>query len=148
MFFHPKKLKSETFNPWFKPRFIILLHTQSIVCATVGRCLKYLRNITLLVAKFAVILQYCIWFWYFYFLAVEFYKKKFAQNTFRIPMMSSNYYFCFRLKLFKLSLKMKCMYRDRLFYQTSPTENSAKEIQVYTTKNHCDLYRNYKLLLL
>ena len=28
-------LKSERNNPWFKPLFNILLHTQSIVCATV-----------------------------------------------------------------------------------------------------------------
>ena len=39
MFFHPKNLKSETNNPWFN----ILLHTQSIVCATVdSQCLEYL----------------------------------------------------------------------------------------------------------
>ena len=31
MFFYPKKLKSENNNPWFKPWFNILLHTQSIV---------------------------------------------------------------------------------------------------------------------
>ena len=36
-------LKSERNNPWFKPWFNILLHTQSIVYATVkGRCLEYL----------------------------------------------------------------------------------------------------------
>ena len=34
MFFHPKNLKSENNNPWLKPWFNILLHTQSIVCAT------------------------------------------------------------------------------------------------------------------
>ena len=44
MFFHPKNLKSETNNPWFN----ILLHTQSIVCATVdSQCLEYLGYITL-----------------------------------------------------------------------------------------------------
>ena len=32
MFFHPKNLKSENNNPWFKPWFNILLHTQSINC--------------------------------------------------------------------------------------------------------------------
>ena len=38
MFFHPKNLKSENNNPWFN----ILLHTQSIVCATVdSQCLEY-----------------------------------------------------------------------------------------------------------
>ena len=43
MFFHPKDLKSENNNPWFKPRFNILLHTQSIVCATVdSQYLEYL----------------------------------------------------------------------------------------------------------
>ena len=41
-------LKSERNNPWFKPWFNILLHTQSIVCATVsGQCLEYLEYITL-----------------------------------------------------------------------------------------------------
>ena len=49
MFFHPKNLKSENNNPWFKPWFNILLHTQSIVCATVdSRCLEYLGYITLI----------------------------------------------------------------------------------------------------
>ena len=44
MFFHPQNLKSETNNPWFN----ILLHTQSIVCATVdSQRLEYLRCITL-----------------------------------------------------------------------------------------------------
>ena len=41
-------LESERNNPWFKPWFNILLHTQSIVCATLkGQCLEYLGNITL-----------------------------------------------------------------------------------------------------
>ena len=48
MFFHPKNLKSENNNPWFKPWFNILLHTQSILCATVdSQCLEYLGCITL-----------------------------------------------------------------------------------------------------
>ena len=35
-------LKSEINNSWFKPWFNMLLHTQSIVCATVsGQCLEY-----------------------------------------------------------------------------------------------------------
>ena len=39
-------LKSERNNPWFKPWFNILLHTQSIVCATVyGQCLEYVLGI-------------------------------------------------------------------------------------------------------
>ena len=43
MFFHPKNLKSENNNPWFKPWFNILLYTQSIVCATVdSQCLEHL----------------------------------------------------------------------------------------------------------
>ena len=47
-FFHPKNLKSESNNPWFKPWFNILLHTQSIVCATVdSQCLEDLGYITL-----------------------------------------------------------------------------------------------------
>ena len=51
MFFHPKNLKSENNNPWFKPWFNILLHTQSIVCATVdSQCLEYLGYITLMVS--------------------------------------------------------------------------------------------------
>ena len=42
MFFLPKNLKSENNNPWFN----ILLHTQSIVCATVdSQCLEYLGYI-------------------------------------------------------------------------------------------------------
>ena len=43
MFFHPQNLKSENNNPWFKPWFNInLLHTQSIVCATVdNQCLDF-----------------------------------------------------------------------------------------------------------
>ena len=50
MFFHPKNLKSENNNPWFKPWFNILLHTQSIECATVdSQCLEYLGYITLAV---------------------------------------------------------------------------------------------------
>ena len=41
-------LKSEMNNPWFKPLFNILLHTYSIVCASVdSQCLKYLGYITL-----------------------------------------------------------------------------------------------------
>ena len=41
-------LKSERNNQWFKPWFIILLHKQSIVCATVdSHCLEYLGYITL-----------------------------------------------------------------------------------------------------
>ena len=48
MFFHQKNLKSENNNPWFKPWFNILLHTQSFVCATVDcQCLEYLGYITL-----------------------------------------------------------------------------------------------------
>ena len=48
MFFHPKTLKSENNNPWFKPWFNILLHTQSIVRSTVdSQCLEYLGYITL-----------------------------------------------------------------------------------------------------
>ena len=44
MFFHPKNLKIENNNPWFN----ILLHTQSILCATVdSQCLEYLGYITL-----------------------------------------------------------------------------------------------------
>ena len=44
MFFHPKNLKSENNNPWFN----ILLHTQSIECATLdSQCLQYLGYITL-----------------------------------------------------------------------------------------------------
>ena len=51
MFFHPKNLKSENNNP----RFNILLHTQSIVCATVdSQCLEYLVYITL---SYALILH-------------------------------------------------------------------------------------------
>ena len=41
-------LKSKRKNPWFKPWFNILMHTQLIVCATVyGQCLEYLVYITL-----------------------------------------------------------------------------------------------------
>ena len=48
MFYHPKNLKSENNNPWFKPWSTILLHTQSIVCATVNsQCLEYLGCISL-----------------------------------------------------------------------------------------------------
>ena len=49
-------LKSERNNPWFKPWFNILLHTQFIVYATVlGQCLEYLGCITFVVRylKFA-----------------------------------------------------------------------------------------------
>ena len=54
MFFHPKNLKSENNNPWFKPWFQILLHTQSIVCATVdSQCLEYLGYKTLYTTKIA-----------------------------------------------------------------------------------------------
>ena len=52
MFFHPKNLKSENNDPWLKPWFNILLHTQSIVCATVdSQCFKYLGYITLTLPK-------------------------------------------------------------------------------------------------
>ena len=45
MFFHLKTLKSENNNPCF----YILLHTQSIVCATVdSQCSEYLGYITLM----------------------------------------------------------------------------------------------------
>ena len=48
MFFHPKNLKSENKNTWFKQWFNILQHTQSIVCATINsHCLEYLGYITL-----------------------------------------------------------------------------------------------------
>ena len=48
MFFHPKNLKSNNNNPWFKPCFNILLHTQWIVCATENsQCLEYLECISL-----------------------------------------------------------------------------------------------------
>ena len=41
-------LKSERSNRWFKPWFNILLHTQSVMCATVyDKCLEDLRHITL-----------------------------------------------------------------------------------------------------
>jgi hypothetical protein len=41
-------MESERNNPWFKPWFNILLHTQSILCATVySQCLEYLGYITL-----------------------------------------------------------------------------------------------------
>ena len=41
-------MKSGNDNPWFKPWFNILLHTQSILCATVdSQCLEYLGCITL-----------------------------------------------------------------------------------------------------
>ena len=47
--FFTQKTKSENDNPWFKPWFNILLHTQSIVCATVdSQCLEYLGYITLI----------------------------------------------------------------------------------------------------
>ena len=60
MFFHPKSLKSENNNPWFKPWFNILLHTQSIVCATVGsQCLEYLGYITLCISR--LLLKFLIW---------------------------------------------------------------------------------------
>ena len=43
MFFHQKNLKSENDNPQFKSWFNILLHTQSIVCATVdSQCFRVL----------------------------------------------------------------------------------------------------------
>ena len=45
-------LESERNNPWFKPWFNILLHAQSIVCATVyGQRLEYLGYITLAVSS-------------------------------------------------------------------------------------------------
>ena len=54
MFFHPKNLKSENNNTWFKPWFNILLHTQSIVCATVdSQCLEYLGYINLVQSRFS-----------------------------------------------------------------------------------------------
>ena len=44
MFFQAKNLKNENNKPWFD----ILLHTQSIVCATVdSQCFEYLGYITL-----------------------------------------------------------------------------------------------------
>ena len=57
MLFHPKNLKSENNNLWFKPWFNVLLHTQSIVCATVdSQCLEYLGYITLHACKKCVFL--------------------------------------------------------------------------------------------
>ena len=48
MFFHPKNLKSENNNPWFKPWFNILLHIQSIVFAKLdSQILEYLEYVTL-----------------------------------------------------------------------------------------------------
>ena len=47
MFFHAKNMKSENNSPWFKLWFM-LMHTQSIACATVdSQCLEYLGYITL-----------------------------------------------------------------------------------------------------
>ena len=44
MFFHPKNVKNENNNLWFKSWSNILPHTRSIVCATVdSQCLKYLE---------------------------------------------------------------------------------------------------------
>ena len=55
MFFHPKNLKSENNNTWFKPWFDILLHTHSIVCAIVdSQCLEYLGCITLQAGSFGL----------------------------------------------------------------------------------------------
>ena len=48
MFFHPKNLKSENNNPWLKPWFNILLHTQATVDS---QCLEYLGYITLLLGQ-------------------------------------------------------------------------------------------------
>ena len=51
MFFQPKNLKSENNNPCFN----ILLHIQSIVCATVdSQCLEYLGYITLTKGRIAI----------------------------------------------------------------------------------------------
>ena len=48
MIFHAKNLNSKNNNPC--PN--ILLHTQSIVCATVdSKCLEYLGNITLVIGR-------------------------------------------------------------------------------------------------
>ena len=53
-------LKSETNNPWFIPWFNILLHTQSIVCATVlGQCLECLGYITLPLTKSSLNISLC-----------------------------------------------------------------------------------------
>ena len=49
MFFYPKNLKSETDNPWFKPWFIILLHTQ--LCVPQKIVSVYLGYITLAIGK-------------------------------------------------------------------------------------------------
>ena len=54
MFYHPKNLKSENNNPWSN----ILLHTKSIVCATVdSQCLEYLGCITLARVWFTYLLE-------------------------------------------------------------------------------------------
>ena len=53
-------LKSERNNTWFIPWFNILLHTQSIVCATVlGQCLEYLGYITLPLTKSSLNISLC-----------------------------------------------------------------------------------------
>ena len=62
MFFHPQNLKSENNNPIFKPWFNILLHKQSIVCATVdSQCLEYLEYIILILTKISFeVMQFMI----------------------------------------------------------------------------------------
>ena len=51
MFFHPQNLENKNDKPWFKPWFNILLHTQSIVRATVeSQCLEYLGYKTLTIS--------------------------------------------------------------------------------------------------
>ena len=60
MFFHPKSLKSENNNP----RFNILPHTQSAVCATVdSQCVEYLGHIALAVD---LILSFFFQNWFFF----------------------------------------------------------------------------------
>ena len=59
MFFHPRNLKSENDNPWFKPWLIILLHTQSIMGAIVGsQCLEYFGYITLISRQIMCLINY------------------------------------------------------------------------------------------
>ena len=64
MLFHPKNLKSKNNKPWFNPWFNILMHTQSVVYATVdSQCLEYLVHITLPKSMIysITIIHYTVW---------------------------------------------------------------------------------------
>ena len=115
MFFYPQKLKSENNNPWFKPWFSILLHTKSIVCATVDlQCLEYLGQITLI----------STWHWYCLFLQK---LHKYWKNQLELKNKVVVYLYSIR--------DLKVFYGRHLCFEKKGNNSCALCVQALQLKN-------------